>query len=115
MNGGARGSGGDVFTTQGMGDDNAIARHGIHGLQWSLKFEIAGHLLIQGNNTIDMKLTQTGQAASAKIAGVMYDYIRLEGPSSGGVKKLAPLDRIWMGILFLSLAALLPMPFTVIY
>nr|TKW00819.1 hypothetical protein SEVIR_8G137000v2 [Setaria viridis] len=113
VNGGARG-GGNVFTTPAMGDDNAIARHGIHGLQWSFKFEIAGHLLIQGDNTIDMKLTQTGAAAPAKIAGVMYDYIRLEGPSSGGIPTLAPLDRVWMGILFLSLVAFLAMPCPVI-
>ncbi|CAN6372045.1 unnamed protein product [Urochloa humidicola] len=113
VNGGTRGSGG-VFTTPEMGDDKAIARHGIHGLQWSLEFAIPGHQLLQGDNTIDMKLTQTGPAAPAKIAGVMYDYIRLEGPSSGGVAsfsipKLVPLDRVWMGILFLSSVTFLAM------
>ncbi|CAL4993136.1 unnamed protein product [Urochloa decumbens] len=112
VNGGARGGGG-VFTTPDMGDDNAIARHGIHGLQWGLEFAIPGHQLLQGDNSIDMNLAQTGSAA-AKITGVMYDYIRLEGPSAGGVTsygvpKLAPLDRVWMGILFLSSVAFLAM------
>ncbi|CAL4987968.1 unnamed protein product [Urochloa decumbens] len=108
VNRGARGGVG-VFTTPDMGDDNAVARHGIHGLQWSLEFAIPGHQLLQGDNTIDMKLAQTGSAAQAKIVGVMYDYIRLEGPSSGGVPKLAPLDRVWMGVLFLSSVAFLAM------
>ncbi|CAN6381333.1 unnamed protein product [Urochloa humidicola] len=113
VNGGAR-EGSGLFTTPAMGDDNSIARHGIHGLQWSLEFAIPGHQLLQGDNAIDMKLAQTGPAAPAKIAGVMYDYIRLEGPSSGGVAsygvpKLAPLDRVWMGVLFLSSVVFLAM------
>lgn len=106
VNGGAKGGEG-VFMTPEMGDDNAIARHGIHGLQWSLKFAIPGHLLIPGNNTINMRVSQTGEAATAKIAGVMYDYIRMEGPSSGGVLRFAVLGQFWLGILFLSWVAFL--------
>ncbi|OEL17196.1 hypothetical protein BAE44_0021788 [Dichanthelium oligosanthes] len=94
-----------------MGDDNAIARHGIHGLQRSLEFAIGGHMLLRGDNTIDMKLTQAGLggAEAARIDGVMYDYIRLEGPSSGGVAKLAPLGLVWMEISFLSSVVFLVM------
>ena len=109
VNGGARRDGSGVFTTPEMGDDNAVARHGIHGLQWSLEFAIGGHLLLQGDNAIDIKVAQAGAGgpAAARIAGVMYDYIRLEGPSSGGVLKIAPLGRVWMGILFGSSMAFL--------
>ncbi|KAG2562089.1 rhamnogalacturonate lyase-like isoform X4 [Panicum virgatum] len=103
------GGGGGVFTTPVMGDDNAIARHGIHGLQWSLEFAIGGHLLLQGDNAIDIKVAGAGGPAADRIAGVMYDYIRLEGPSSGGVLKIAPLGRVWMGIFFLSSVALVVM------
>ncbi|PUZ44957.1 hypothetical protein GQ55_8G181500 [Panicum hallii var. hallii] len=103
--------GGGVFTTPVMGDDNAIARHGIHGLQWSLEFAIGGHLLVQGDNAIDIKVAQAGAGgpAAARISGVMYDYIRLEGPSSGGALKLAPIGRVWMEILFLCSVAFLVM------
>ncbi|KAF8726922.1 hypothetical protein HU200_019406 [Digitaria exilis] len=60
-----------------MGDNNAIARHGIRGTEWSLDYGIEGHLLNQGDNTIH--ITQT--SALNQLVGVMYDYIRLEGPS----------------------------------
>ncbi|TVU25325.1 hypothetical protein EJB05_27817, partial [Eragrostis curvula] len=98
-----------VFTTPEMGDDNAIARHGIHGLQWTLDFAIRGYLLLQGDNTIHIKLTLAGLGGPSKIAGVIYDYIRLEGPSrdttgstaSCGVPMLVPHDLICMGILLL--------------
>lgn len=77
---------GRAFTTPDMGDDNAITRHGIHGSQWSLECVVGGHLLRQGDNTIDIKLiAQQGPKGPAMVAGVMYDYIRLEGPPSRGV------------------------------
>ncbi|CAH9083492.1 unnamed protein product [Cuscuta europaea] len=64
------------FTTGLIGGDNAIARHGIHGLYWLFSFRIAGTGLVQGRNIIF--LTQAG--VSSPWTGVMYDYIRLEGP-----------------------------------
>jgi rhamnogalacturonan endolyase len=61
-----------------MGDNNAIARHGIRGTEWSLDLIIEGRLLSQGDNTIHIT-----QASALNIfVGVMYDYIRLEGPST---------------------------------
>ncbi|XP_021747731.1 probable rhamnogalacturonate lyase B [Chenopodium quinoa] len=66
------------FTTRKMGLDNAIARHGIHGLYWQLSFDVSGTLLQNGMNTL--YLTQS--IASSPFCGVMYDYLRLEGPSS---------------------------------
>ncbi|KAL6659620.1 hypothetical protein ACP70R_002449 [Stipagrostis hirtigluma subsp. patula] len=110
INGGAPSKGG-VFTTPEMGDDNAILRHGIHGLQWSFEFVIKGDLLLQGDNTIYIKLTPAGSGGPDSVAGVMYDYIRLEGPSGGiascGVPNLAPKGHIWMEILFASLVVFL--------
>ncbi|KAM7276394.1 hypothetical protein ACFE04_018260 [Oxalis oulophora] len=65
-----------VTTTRLIGEDNAIARHGIHGLYRLFSFEIGSWRLRQGNNTI--YLTQTREMDPFK--GVMYDYVRLEGP-----------------------------------
>nr|XP_009801905.1 PREDICTED: probable rhamnogalacturonate lyase B [Nicotiana sylvestris] len=64
------------FTTGFIGGDNAIARHGIHGLYWLYSIRIQGNLLSKGANTIF--LTQT--IAITPYQGVMYDYLRLEGP-----------------------------------
>ncbi|KAF8706458.1 hypothetical protein HU200_030731 [Digitaria exilis] len=78
VNGGTRR--GSVFTTPEFGDGNAIARHGIHGVQWSFEFLIKGYLLREGENSIS--ITQT--RALGLFLGVMYDYIRMEGPAGAG-------------------------------
>ncbi|XP_072976467.1 uncharacterized protein [Typha angustifolia] len=65
------------FTTPESGDSNAIARHGIHGFQWNFDVEIEGRLLVAGENTIYLAQSRGGD----KFVGIMYDYIRLEGPS----------------------------------
>jgi len=64
------------FTTGHIGGSNAIARHGIHGLYWIYSIGIQGKLLINGVNTIF--LTQI--LALSPFQGVMYDYLRFEGP-----------------------------------
>ncbi|KAL8152122.1 hypothetical protein V2J09_021930 [Rumex salicifolius] len=64
------------FTTMLFGKDNAIARHGIHGLYWPFNLDVHSSSLLCGNNT--MYITQT--RATTPFQGVMYDYIRLEGP-----------------------------------
>ncbi|PSS31544.1 Rhamnogalacturonate lyase [Actinidia chinensis var. chinensis] len=67
-----------LFSSGLFGRDNAIARHGIHGLYWLYGVDIPYALLVQGDNTI--YLTQTrGQSPWQNL---MYDYIRLEGPPS---------------------------------
>uniref|UniRef100_A0A0D9XWL4 Rhamnogalacturonan endolyase n=1 Tax=Leersia perrieri TaxID=77586 RepID=A0A0D9XWL4_9ORYZ len=72
-------NGGVVLTTgAAFGDGNAIARHGIHGVQWSLDFAIKGYMLVEGGENV-VSITQT--RALSPFFGVMYDYIRLEGPS----------------------------------
>ena len=69
-----------LFTTEVIGKDNAIARHGIHGLYWQFSIDVPGLQLVEGNNTI--YLTQTmATGPLALFQGIMYDYIRLEGPS----------------------------------
>lgn len=65
-----------AFTTGLIGRDNAIARHGIHGLYWFYSINVPSTLLLHGKNVI--YLTQT--RATDAFQGLMYDYIRLEGP-----------------------------------
>lgn len=67
-----------LFSTGVIGHDNTIARHGIHGLYRLYSIEVPGAQLVEGDNTIF--LTQT--MASSPFHGIMYDYIRLEGPPS---------------------------------
>lgn len=68
-----------LFTTGVIGKDNAIARHGIHGLYWLFNIGVPSILLIKGDNTIF--LTQTmATGPLALFQGIMYDYIRLESP-----------------------------------
>ncbi|MCD7456965.1 hypothetical protein HAX54_033732 [Datura stramonium] len=64
------------FTTGKIGGDNAIARHGIHGLYFLYSIEVQGNLLVNGTNTIFL----TQAIATSPFQGVMYDYLRLEGP-----------------------------------
>ncbi|XP_056690895.1 uncharacterized protein [Spinacia oleracea] len=65
------------FTTgRRMGFDNAIPRHGIHGLYSQFSFDVPGSFLRNGMNTLDL----TQPICSSFWSGVMYDYLRLEGP-----------------------------------
>ena len=64
------------FTTGLIGKDNAIARHGIHGLYWFYSVAVSGSLLEKGRNVIFLSQTR----GSSPFYGIMYDYIRLEQP-----------------------------------
>ena len=66
-----------LFSTGIIWRDNAIARHGIHGLYWLFSIDILGSEL-NFNEQNSIYLTQ-GHGGSP-FRGVMYDYIRLEGP-----------------------------------
>ncbi|XP_056697230.1 probable rhamnogalacturonate lyase B [Spinacia oleracea] len=66
-----------IFTTLLIGRDNAIARHGIHGLYILYSIGLKSELLKSGKNTIF--LTQSRN--NYEFRGIMYDYLRLEGPS----------------------------------
>ncbi|KAL1308753.1 hypothetical protein AAHE18_17G129000 [Arachis hypogaea] len=73
-----------LFTTGVIGKDNAIARHGIHGLYWLFTIDVLAHQLLEGNNTV--YLTQA--IATGPFQGIMYDYIRFECPNSSSVKEI---------------------------
>jgi len=64
------------FSTKLIGNDNAIARHGIHGLYSLYSVGVDSDQLVKGENII--YLTQS--FAEGPFMGVMYDYIRLESP-----------------------------------
>ncbi|XP_047312801.1 rhamnogalacturonate lyase B-like [Impatiens glandulifera] len=65
------------YLTRMIGRDNAIARHGIHGLYRMLSFKIPGWKLWSGRNAF--YLTQS--IGNNPFSGFMYDYLRLEGPA----------------------------------
>ncbi|KAK4791905.1 hypothetical protein SAY86_022340 [Trapa natans] len=67
-----------VFSSGLIGRDNSIARHGIHGLYWLFGVEIGGASLVDGDNNIFL----TQPRSLTPFQGIMYDYIRLEGPPS---------------------------------
>ncbi|XP_074294460.1 uncharacterized protein LOC141622306 [Silene latifolia] len=64
------------FTTKLIGSDNVIARHGIHGLYRLFSIDVRSDWLSIGKNTIFLKQSRH----IGPFEGVMYDYIRLEGP-----------------------------------
>ncbi|CAL0313195.1 unnamed protein product [Lupinus luteus] len=66
------------FSTGIIGGDNAIARHGIHGLHRLFSISVPSGHFVKGKNIIYLKQTQTKNPWQ----GVMYDYIRLESPST---------------------------------
>ncbi|KAK9743470.1 hypothetical protein RND81_03G241500 [Saponaria officinalis] len=65
-----------VLTTGLIGHDNAIARHGIHGLYRLYTADIHGDKLVKGDNTVFLTQTRGG----SPFVGIMYDYIRMEAP-----------------------------------
>ncbi|XP_014519713.1 probable rhamnogalacturonate lyase B [Vigna radiata var. radiata] len=64
------------FSARLIGNDNAIARHGIHGLYELYSVVVGSDQLVKGKNII--YLTQS--FAKSPFMGVMYDYIRFETP-----------------------------------
>ncbi|XP_060185880.1 uncharacterized protein LOC132615317 [Lycium barbarum] len=65
------------FDSSQVGLSNAIARHGIHGLYMIFNIEFPGTQLHVGENIIYLKQA----SVYGPFTGLMYDYIRLEGPS----------------------------------
>ncbi|KAK7386695.1 hypothetical protein VNO78_27030 [Psophocarpus tetragonolobus] len=66
------------FSSGLVGRDNAIARHGIHGLYWPYSIEVPSHQLVEGTNTIYLRQAK----GLSPFQGVMYDYIRFERPQA---------------------------------
>ncbi|KAK7858545.1 rhamnogalacturonate lyase [Quercus suber] len=75
-----------LFSTGVIGHDNTIARHGIHGLYRLYNVEVPLTQLVDGHNTIFLTQTMASGEFPA-LQGIMYDYIRFEGPSSSNSKK----------------------------
>ncbi|KAG9440118.1 hypothetical protein H6P81_020283 [Aristolochia fimbriata] len=69
-------SGRPVLSRSLAGRDNAIARHGLHGLQELYSASFPSSLLVPGVNSLFITQTRTG----SPFQGFLYDYIRLEGP-----------------------------------
>ncbi|RZC82080.1 hypothetical protein C5167_044653 [Papaver somniferum] len=65
------------FTTGGMRKDNAIARHGIHGLYLLFNVDVKSDWLKDGENTIFLSQVK----GEGPFQGIMYDYIRFEAPA----------------------------------
>ncbi|KAM5575240.1 rhamnogalacturonate lyase [Rosa sericea] len=79
-----------LFTTGQIGNDNTIARHGIHGLYRLYNVVIPSAQLVEGNNTIFL----TRGLSVSPFQGIMYDYIRLEGPQSSNDNNKLILDLV---------------------
>ncbi|KAL7143867.1 hypothetical protein ABFS83_08G220400 [Erythranthe nasuta] len=65
-----------LFSTGRIGKDNAVARHGIHGRYYLYSVSVPGFQLQNGRNIIYLRQSR----GLTPFVGVMYDYIRLEGP-----------------------------------
>ncbi|CAI8595524.1 unnamed protein product [Vicia faba] len=64
------------FTTNRIGGDSVIPRHGIHGLYWLFSIQVPRVHLVKGDNTLHLRQSRSGST----FEGVLYDYIRLESP-----------------------------------
>ncbi|CAI0405338.1 unnamed protein product [Linum tenue] len=64
------------FSTGLIGKDNAVARHGIHGLYRLYSIPVPRRLLRRGSNRIYLTQSRSNDA----FRGIMYDYVRFEGP-----------------------------------
>nr|XP_028950266.1 probable rhamnogalacturonate lyase B isoform X2 [Malus domestica] len=71
-----------LFTSGMIGRDNSIARHGIHGLYWLYNVDVPSSRLVEGDNIIYL----TQPRSTGPFQGIMYDYLRFEGPSSPSSK-----------------------------
>ncbi|XP_057794981.1 probable rhamnogalacturonate lyase B [Salvia miltiorrhiza] len=67
-----------VFQVINLGADNAVCRHGIHGLYQLFIVDISSTLLINGDNCLFLTQARAGDA----LCGILYDYLRLEAPSN---------------------------------
>ncbi|KAL7617886.1 hypothetical protein Lser_V15G00035 [Lactuca serriola] len=73
-----------VFSTGKIGGDNAIARHGIHGVYWLFNIKIPCNYFYTCRENL-IYLTQANN--QSRFQGVMYDYIRFEALPTSIVKK----------------------------
>ncbi|KAM1762784.1 hypothetical protein ACFX12_005383 [Malus domestica] len=67
-----------VIQVLNLGTDNAVCRHGVHGLYWLFSGDIPSTLLVKGDNSIFLSQARGGDA----LCGLFYDYLRLEAPET---------------------------------
>ncbi|XP_077220129.1 uncharacterized protein LOC143854179 isoform X2 [Tasmannia lanceolata] len=67
-----------VFSSSQFGSDSTITRHGIHGQYRLFNIDVHSSILVKGDNTIFLTQAESGN----EFIGLLYDYIRLEGPST---------------------------------
>ncbi|PON82598.1 Rhamnogalacturonate lyase [Trema orientale] len=65
-----------VFQVTNLGADNTVCRHGIHGLYRLYSVDVSSALLVRGDNSIFLTQARGGD----ELCGILYDYLRLEGP-----------------------------------
>jgi len=65
-------------TVSSLGTDNAIARHGIHGLYYLFNVGVPSEWLRPGTNTLYLRQSRHDTSFNS----LMYDYLRLEAPSA---------------------------------
>ncbi|XP_010094027.2 probable rhamnogalacturonate lyase B [Morus notabilis] len=70
-----------VFQVMNLGADNTVCRHGIHGLYRLFSIDISSSLLVNGDNSLFLTQARGGDA----LCGILYDYLRLEGPATSEV------------------------------
>lgn len=71
----------EVFQVLQLGTDNTVCRHGIHGLYRLFSIDLSSSLLVRGDNSLYLAQTRGGDA----LCGILYDYLRLEGPASSEI------------------------------
>ncbi|KAF9624125.1 hypothetical protein IFM89_008063 [Coptis chinensis] len=81
-----------LFSSGVIGKDNSIMVARIHGLYWLFNADVPGAQLVEGKNTVFLTQPQ----AHTSWQEIMYDYIRLEGPPSSGLKNIANEYFEWM-------------------
>ncbi|GAY35216.1 hypothetical protein CUMW_014990 [Citrus unshiu] len=67
-----------VYQEMNLGMDNTVCRHGIHGLYQLFSIHVSSLLLIKGDNSMFLVQSRSGDP----VCGVLYDYLRLEAPTS---------------------------------
>lgn len=67
-----------VIQVLNLGTDNAVCRHGVHGLYRLFSGDIPSTLLVKGDNSLFLSQARGGDA----LCGLFYDYLRLEAPET---------------------------------
>lgn len=67
-----------VFQVVNLGMDNAVCRHGIHGLYRLFNVNISSSIFTEEDNSMFLTQARGGDP----LCGILYDYLRLESPAN---------------------------------